>query len=54
MVNKKIASKIDMEKLDKKDKVKLFSTIRYGFLSHAQLMELSVDPLFKEAKELIK
>ena len=36
-----------------KHKKKLFATIRYSFLQHQELLELSVDPVFEDAKNLI-
>jgi hypothetical protein len=42
-----------LKKLKKKDLKELFGTIRYSYLQHQELLALSVDETFKEAKDLI-
>lgn len=39
--------------LRSEDKREIFKTIRYAFISHAELLKCSRDPLFNEAKEYL-
>ena len=48
-----MASKLVMKKLSNKNKAKIFACIRYSFLHEPELLDMSIEPLFKEAKKLI-
>jgi len=39
--------------LTKKEKLDIFSAIRYSYIPHEELLKLSVDPEFAEARELV-
>lgn len=39
--------------LTNKEKQNIFSTIRYSYIPHEELLKLSVDPEFAEARELV-
>ncbi len=46
-------SRLKLQRLSKEEKKELFSTIRYSYMSHEDLLVLTADPVFEQAKDFI-
>lgn len=48
-----VEARLDKARLNKEERRKLYKTVRYSYMSHKELVKLSADQAFEEARDLV-